>query len=375
MSRGPGRAACFVFGTVLFLFCFPNRAHARQSESGKEAVRDLDEGLDKLRKERDKLMDEISYLKTEKSALAEEMRLRVEEAESRAGDLNKELDEAYVKIEKLEFERADLADKLKDARLELEKFDGAFNVKDTVFMQVKDENDRLKTDLANAQTVLQRSAEKIRKLNKEKENAENEAEATKKRLRSYFSDQDTQLSEIRGQREELRKQITILSARLEVAEDRRQTAFPEAQAVPEKPARQAEGASEGEAKLKKNMSGTSHRKVKDTKETAAALAQAEKRLEDAGKKISDLEKKNRVAQAMMELANEKLQYYAKALEDSKKKQAPSPFSLEACRQENETLKARLTSLSEHYKRALDEIASFKKAGREEQRAAEAPKAK
>ena len=377
MPAGFGRMTCLAAAAVFSVFCFQCRAFSQNSEYGKEAVQDLDEGLGKLRKERDKLMDEISHLKTEKMALAEEMHLRIEEVESRAGELNKELDEAYAKIERLKLEKAELSDRLKDARLKLDKFDGKFNAKDAVFMQVKDENDRLKTDLAKAETVMQRSAERIQKLQQEKEGAEKELEKTKKRLTEYFADQDTELSEIREQRENLQKQMKTLSDKFKAAEDQRQTALLEAQALRDKLSRQAEEASARETKLKKDLTGTSERKLKEAKEKAAALAQAEKKLKDADKKIDELEKQNNVSEAMMELANEKLKYYAKTLEDLKMKQ-PAPSSgasatLEACRQENETLKAQLTALSEDHKKTLEEVASFKKTAREAQQALDAPK--
>ncbi len=377
MSAAFGRRIRRTAAAVLFLCCFQGRAFSQSSEFGKEAVQDLDEGLSKLRKERDKLMDEISHLKTEKLALAEEMHLRIEEVESRAGELNKELDEAYAKIERLKLEKAELSDRLKDARLKLEKFDGKINAKDTVFMQVKDENDRLKKDLANAETVMQRSAERIQKLKAEKESAEKELEKTKKRLTEYFADQDTELSEIRQQRENLQKEAKVLSEKLKAAEDQRQAALLEAQALRDKLSRQAEEASARETKLKKDLTGTSDRKLKEAKEKTAALGQAEKKLKDAEKKIDELEKQNNVSQAMMELANEKLKYYARTFEDLKKKQpaasSGASAALEACRQENETLKAQLTALSEDHKKTLEEVASFKKTAREAQQALEAPK--
>ncbi len=362
---------------VLCLSCIQGTACAQSSEFGKEAVQDLDEGLSKLRKERDRLMDEISHLKTEKLALAEEMKLRIEEVESRAGELNKELDEAHAKIEGLKLEKAELSDRLKDARLRLEKYDGKFNAKDAVFMQVKDENDRLKKDLANAETVMQRSAERIQKLKAEKESAEKELETTKKRLTAYFADQDTELAEIRGQREDLQRQITVLSQKLKAAEEARQAAVLEARTLRDKLSSQAEAASAKEAKLKKDLTGTSGRKAKESRETAAALAQAEKKLKEADKKIDELQRQNDVSRAMMELANEKLEYYAKTFEEMKKKKPESSCgtsaALEACQQENETLRARLTALSEDHKKTLDEVASFKKAAREAQQALEAPK--
>jgi len=69
MSAAFGRRIRRTAAAVLFLCCFQGRAFSQSSEFGKEAVQDLDEGLSKLRKERDKLMDEISHLKTEKLAL------------------------------------------------------------------------------------------------------------------------------------------------------------------------------------------------------------------------------------------------------------------------------------------------------------------
>jgi len=145
----------------------------------------------------------------------------------------------------------------------------------------------------------------------------------------------------------------------------------------DKLSRQAEEASARETKLKKDLTGTSDRKLKEAKEKTAALGQAEKKLKDAEKKIDELEKQNNVSQAMMELANEKLKYYARTFEDLKKKQpaasSGASAALEACRQENETLKAQLTALSEDHKKTLEEVASFKKTAREAQQALEAPK--
>jgi len=362
---------------ALCLFCIWGTAYAQKSEFGKEAVQDLDESLSKLRKERDKLRDEISHLRTEKLALAEEMNLRIEEVESRAGELNKELDEANAKIEGLKLEKAELSDKLKDARLRLDKYDGKFNAKDAVFMQVKDENDRLKKDLANAEIVMQRSAERIQKLKREKESAEKELETTKKRLTEYFADQDIELSEIKGQREDLQRQIKVLSEKLKTAEEARQTAVLEARTLRGKLSAQAEEASVKEAKLKKDMTGASGREAKESKKTAAALAQAEKKLKEADRKIDELQRQNDVSQAMMELANEKLKYYVKTFEELKKKKPESSCgtsaALEVCQQENEALKAQLTALSEDHKKTLEEVASFKKTAREAQQALEAPK--
>jgi chromosome segregation ATPase len=362
---------------ALCLFCIWGTAYAQKSEFGKEAVQDLDESLSKLRKERDKLRDEISHLRTEKLALAEEMNLRIEEVESRAGELNKELDEANAKIEGLKLEKAELSDKLKDARLRLDKYDGKFNAKDAVFMQVKDENDRLKKDLANAEIVMQRSAERIQKLKREKESAEKELETTKKRLAEYFADQDIELSEIKGQREDLQRQIKVLSEKLKAAEEARQTAVLEARTLRDKLSAQAAEASVKEAKLKKDMTGASGREAKESKKTAAALAQAEKKLKEADRKIDELQRQNDVSQAMMELANEKLKYYVKTFEELKKKKPESSCgtsaALEVCQQENEALKAQLTALSEDHKKTLDEVASFKKTAREAQQALEAPK--
>ncbi len=362
---------------ALCLFCIWGTACAQNSEFGKEAVQDLDESLSKLRKERDKLRDEISHLRTEKLALAEEMNLRIEEVESRAGELNKELDEANAKIEGLKLEKAELSDKLKDARLRLDKYDGKFNAKDAVFMQVKDENDRLKKDLANAEIVMQRSAERIQKLKREKESAEKELETTKKRLTEYFADQDIELSEIKGQREDLQRQIKVLSEKLKTAEEARQTAVLEARTLRGKLSAQAEEASVKEAKLKKDLTGASGREAKESKKTVAALAQAEKKLKEADRKIDELQRQNDVSQAMMELANEKLKYYVKTFEELKKKKPESSCgtsaALEVCQQENEALKAQLTALSEDHKKTLEEVASFKKTAREAQQALEAPK--
>ncbi|WP_128699260.1 hypothetical protein [Candidatus Velamenicoccus archaeovorus] len=366
-----------VAASFLSLVCIRGFAYAQNSEYGQEAVADLDEGLGKLRKERDKLMDEISHLKTEKMALAEEKQLRIEEVESRATVLNNELDGAHAEIERLKSEKADLADQLKDARFNLDRVNGIFNNKDAVFIKVRDENNRLKTDLADAENALQRSAEKIQKLKKEKESAESELEATKKRLTGYFADQDVELSEIRGQRENLQKEITVLSEKLKAVENKRQAAVLEVQALRNKLLRQAEDASAREAKLKKDLTGTSERKLKEARETSAALAEAERKLKDAEKKITELEEENKASKTMMQLASEKLKYYAMTCEDSKKKQTASPgvsLALEACRRENETLKVQLTALSEDHKKLLDEVAAFKKTARETQQAREASKA-
>lgn len=302
----------YSFLTVLILvFLSGDPLSVKAEESGyvEETFGDYDQAFGKLRKERDKLVREISALKAERDQLDEQLGLRLAEADSRAEKFQSDLDDAHNRMAMLESEKTDLLEKIRDLELKLSRYDDILSSKDSVFMEAKDESETLKKNVTDLETVLQRSSQMIQKLKREKEGLESELEMTKSRLREYYSGQEGELGKIKADREDLLNQLRVITSKLKSAEDQKKEALSESRELRKKMRAEEEKALERESVMKKEktrLTEDNERLADDNKKLRDDQA---KKARTDRLKIEDLESKNRALERLATLANEKLQYY------------------------------------------------------------------
>lgn len=310
------KSSFLLFFLFIAFFC-PDFACSDDSEYARDAFGNFDQALGDLRSERDRLLSETIRLKAEMEDLNRKLEFKSGESEAAVSMKQDELDRAYARIEELQAEKADLNDRLKDAQMKLENFGNVLTSKDSVFMDASDENKRLKKNVTDLETVLQRSAELIQKLKNEKEALERELDATESRLMGYYSDREKELALAKKEQRSLAAELDAQTVKLKSAEKERDKTLEETRSLRAKLDDEAKKSLGLEASMKRQILLLSS-DLDSAKRKAESDSQGMSReLKEAGKTIEALENKKVSLERMIVLANEKLAYYEDKLARSK----------------------------------------------------------
>lgn len=350
---------------LISFFSLPSSLGAAPASYAQETISDFDSALKSLKKERDALRREVDDLKVEHRSVLDSLELKMKDLEEERGRVGLALEESKVRIAAVEAEKQDLLEKIKDMQIRLDRFEEATSVKDSVFMQAKEENRSLKESLSQTESVLQRSADRIQKLQRAKEDIEVELKSSRARLEKVLFDQDDELLRIKKEREGMALQIKVLEVQAKAAEDQLKKRDTQESAAYKRSKEELKNLMSEQAVLKEKKAALQKKYdellLASKKETADAV----RRADTLAKKVSDLENRNEVAERMMTLADEKLKYYEGVIADLKKGR-PAPASagatdevrklkneLAAGQEMVERLKNELSSLSADYKGCLE----------------------